>query len=170
VKTRGLLIALGIIVVLLTSAVSGYEFSAKKEGTVVSEEKTAMADTLADVKQDSDKDPQDKIIAYYLHGTRRCKSCLAIEEYSHEAIEKGFPGKIDSGLIEMKVLNYDLEENKHFINDYHLYSSSLVIIRVVDGMEMEWKNLEKVWKLKGDKEEFVNYVRDEVSAMLEDKE
>jgi hypothetical protein len=63
-------------------------------------------------------------------------------------------------------VNVQLPENRHFINDYQLFTKSLVIVRIQNGYRVEWKNLEKVWELAGDKQAFLTYVQDEVGKYL----
>nr|MBN2277296.1 hypothetical protein [candidate division Zixibacteria bacterium] len=161
-----------LISTLLISAMSSAAFTADKDMTVnkaadaTSSENITRTDTLLTGTADSLKPVADKIVAYYFHGHRRCISCKTIEAYSLEAIQNGFPEQIKNGVVTVLVYNTDLDENKHFLDDYHLYSSSLVITKISNDREIEWKNLDQVWKLKGEKDEFIKYVRLEVKAML----
>jgi hypothetical protein len=107
-----------------------------------------------------------KVIAYYFHTNTRCSTCMKIEAYSHEAIEKGFPEELKNGTLEMKVVNYEQPENRHFMLDYKLVSKSLVLVNVVSGKQTEWRNLKLVWQLTGRKDAFLNYVRQEVRGFL----
>jgi hypothetical protein len=107
-----------------------------------------------------------KILAYYFHGTQRCPTCRKLEAYSAEAIEKGFGEALKQGQLEWRVVNVDEPLNKHFVKDYQLYTKSLVIVKMQGGKQVEWKNLEKIWELVGEKDDFVRYVQDEVSAYL----
>jgi len=107
-----------------------------------------------------------KILAYYFHGTQRCPTCRKLEAYSAEAIEKGFGEALKRGNLEWRVVNVDEPLNKHFVKDYQLYTKSLVIVKMQGGKQVEWKNLEKIWELVGEKDDFVRYVQDEVSAYL----
>lgn len=110
-----------------------------------------------------------KIIAYYFHGTRRCPSCKKIEAYSQEAVQTGFGEDLKSGKMEWRVVNTDDSPNEHYMKDYQLYTKSLVLSHIEGGKETQWKNLEKVWELLGDKEAFVKYVQDEVRLMAQEK-
>ncbi len=105
-----------------------------------------------------------ELIAYYFHTTRRCASCKKIEAYSREAIETGFGEALKTGELEWLVLNTDKPENKHFLEDYQLYTKSLVLSKIEDGEEKEWINLDKVWRLLGDKNSFIKYVQTEVQT------
>jgi len=106
-------------------------------------------------------------VAYYFHTTYRCSSCKKIEAYSREAIESGFAEELKEGKLQWCVVNVDDRANRHFIQDYQLFSKSLILTKMKDGKQAEWKNLMKVWQLLGDKESFVRYVQAEVRSYLE---
>ena len=111
-----------------------------------------------------------KVIAYYFHGTNRCTTCRTIERYSQEAIEKYFTKELQNKTLEFKVLNVEDPENRHYIQDYQLFSSSLVIALYKDDKQMTWKNLTNVWTYVSDKEKFYQYVKDETERFLQEKE
>ncbi len=105
-------------------------------------------------------------VAYYFYNTVRCKSCLAIESMSHEVIESEFAAEIASGRLVWQMKNLDEEENEHFIEDYKLYTKSLVLVEFENGEQTRWQNCTKVWELLNKEEEFKQYVSDEVTAFL----
>ena len=107
-----------------------------------------------------------KVIAYYFHTNTRCSTCIKIEAYSKEAIEKGFPDELKNGSLEMRIMNYENPENRHFMQDYKLVSKSLILVNTVNGKQTEWTNLKMVWQLTGRKDAFLNYVRKEVRSYL----
>jgi hypothetical protein len=107
-----------------------------------------------------------KVIAYYFHTNTRCSTCIKIEAYSKEAIEKGFADELKKGTLEMRIVNYENPENKHFMKDYKLVSKSLVLVNMVNGKQTEWTNLKMVWQLTGHKDDFLKYVRKEVRSYL----
>jgi len=109
---------------------------------------------------------QHKVIAYYFHTNTRCSTCIKIEQYSHEAIEQGFPNELKNGSLEMRVVNYEQPENRHFMQEYKLVSKSLVLVNMVNGKQTKWTNLKLVWQLTGHKDAFLNYVRKEVRGYL----
>jgi hypothetical protein len=108
----------------------------------------------------------DSIIVYYFHGTRRCATCKKIEAYSQEAVETKFKKELESGRLEFLPINFDEEGNEHFIEDYKLYTKSLIVCGYEKGKQVEWKNLEKVWEYVYDKDAFFKYVQDEVALYL----
>lgn len=124
------------------------------------------AAVAAGLSQPARTEGGQKVLAYYFYTTVRCPTCRKIEAFTEEALRVGFPDALRSGLLEWHPVNVQLPENRHFINDYQLFTKSLVIVRVKNGRQLEWKNLEKVWDLAVNKQAFVNYVQDEVRLYL----
>ena len=108
-----------------------------------------------------------KVIAYYFHGNVRCVRCRKFEEYTGEALNSAFGDALKSGVLEWQVVNTDSAQNAHFVQDYQMYTKSLIITDIHKGKQTRWKNLDKIWLLAGDKPEFVKYVQDEVKAFLD---
>lgn len=111
---------------------------------------------------------KSKVIAYYFHGTFRCSTCRTIEKYSHDAIQQYFLKELGNGKLEFKPLNVEDPENRHYIQDYQLFSKSLVLSLVTDGKEIKWKNLTDVWTYVRDKEKYYQYVKDEIDNFLKE--
>ena len=109
-----------------------------------------------------------KIIAYYFHGTHRCSTCLALEKSSREAIEKYFQKELKSNLLEFKPINTDLKENEHYLQDYQLYTRSLVLVLYKDNKQEKWKNLPDIWTYVGDQKKIDEYVKEEVEKYLKE--
>ena len=108
----------------------------------------------------------NQIVVYYLHMDRRCMTCEKLEAYSREAITNGFTQQLKDSTIVWQVENFEKEGNEHFAKDYQLFSQSLILSRLRDGKEKEWKNLDKIWQLVGNKEEFITYVQTEVEKFM----
>ena len=107
-----------------------------------------------------------EVVAYYFHTNTRCDTCRKIEAYSKEAIQEGFKSELQNGTLELRIVNYEEPENRHYIKDYQLVSKSLVLVKMVDGKQAEWINLKLVWDLVKNKKAFLNYVRGEVKNYL----
>jgi hypothetical protein len=110
--------------------------------------------------------PVNQVVAYYFHGTFRCSSCLRIEQYSKEAIEKYFGKELESGKLVFKAINVEEKGNEHYIHEYQLYTKSLVLSLVKDGKEMKSENLNKVWEYLGNRERFYEYVKSNTDLYL----
>ena len=104
---------------------------------------------------------------YYFHGNARCVSCRKIEALAAEAVRAAFPEELKQGKVQWLVVNVEEPANKHFIQDYKLYTKSLVVVDLADGSQVRWKNLERIWELLRDDEAFRRYVQGEVKSYLE---
>jgi len=112
--------------------------------------------------------PVAKVIAYYFHGTFRCYTCTNMEKYSREAIDVNFKDALASGNLEFKAVNVEERGNEHFVNDYQLYTKSLILSLVKDGKEIKSKNLDKVWEYSRNKQKFIDYVTSEINGFMKD--
>ena len=110
----------------------------------------------------------DKVIAYYFHGNYRCASCTKLERYSRDAITMYFDKEIKQGFLSFKTVNTDLSENKHFLQDYQLYTKSLVLVAVKNNKTVKWKNLGKTWQHLNNKNNFYKYVQTETRKFLKE--
>ncbi|UCC45335.1 MAG: hypothetical protein JSU65_05290 [Candidatus Zixiibacteriota bacterium] len=155
-------ILIGLMLLFTASIVSGEEVGkVKPEDTT----KAAIADSVKAKES-------DRFVISYLHMNRRCMKCGKLEAYSEEAVSSGFAEQLKDSSIVWRVANFQKEGNEHYAKDYQLYVQSLIISRLRDGKEIEWKNLDKIWQLVGDKEKFIAYVQTEVKDFMKpaDKE
>jgi hypothetical protein len=126
----------------------------------------STANAVSEIRNSDTATVVPEAIAYYFHTTYRCASCKKIEAYSKEAIETGFAEELKSGALKFESINIEEEGNEHFIEDYQLYTKSLIICDMKDGKQVRWKNLNKIWELIGNKDEFVQYVQAEIKTYL----
>lgn len=108
------------------------------------------------------------VVAYYLHPESRCATCLKIEELSKMALEDGFPEALAEGKLQWLALNVDQPANKHFMDDFELHTTSLVLARRQDGETVKFKNCTRVWELVHSPMKFNSYVESETAAFLGD--
>jgi hypothetical protein len=99
----------------------------------------------------------DQTIVYYFHGNVRCKTCNTIELWTKEVVLKNQD-------LEWRVVNIDEPENEHFIQDFQISSSTVVLS---DGNN--YSELALVWQLvRDDKESFQLYIQNEIAEFLND--
>jgi hypothetical protein len=91
-----------------------------------------------------------------------------MEKYSREAIDLNFKNALVSGNLEFKVVNVEKRGNEHFVNEYKLYTKTLILSMIKDGKEVKSKNLDKIWGLARNKQKFIDYVAGEVKAFMKD--
>jgi hypothetical protein len=147
---------MGLILLLSVSIIAN-----DQTPTVKPSDSTETAEVVSDKASES-----DQIVVYYLHMNRRCMTCEKLEAYSEEAISTGFVEQLKDSTLIWRVTNFETEGNEHFAKDYQLYSQSVILSRQRDGKELEFKNLDQIWKLVGDKEEFVAYIQTETQQFM----
>ncbi len=144
-----------------------------------SEAKEEKTDSVPKVKIKNEIDssslkPEKKdkvqLIAYYFHATARCPSCINIENFTEEVIKTIFAKENKADLISFRQLNIEDSVNEHYIEDYKLEFSSVILAKYVNYKQVKWKNLEHVWKYSSEKENFFKYMKIEIKDFLKDKE
>ncbi len=151
-----------------SNTIATSEKSAPAPDSQSSEETTTKQQKPLPSPETTIKAENAKVIAYYFHGTFRCSTCQTIEKYSKEAIEQYFANELKNGTLEFKPINVEEAENRHYVQDYQLFSKSLVISLVKQDKEVTWKNLTDVWKHVRDKDKFFQYVKEEVGKFLKE--
>lgn len=106
------------------------------------------------------------LVATYFHGDRRCETCRTIEQQCADAIEQGFAAAIAEGRLVFRKINTDRPENAHYVQDFDLTHSTLVLADTVDGEVRRHVALDRVWELVWEPEEFESYVRTKVDDWL----
>ena len=125
----------------------------------------STASTIARNESDAER---PRIIVYYFHGTHRCSTCLRMEEYSKEAIESFFAKELKEGVIEFKPVNTDTAENRHFIQDFQLYTRSLVLVRYDGDHLTKYENLTDIWSFSSNRTKFHLYVKNELEKFMKE--
>ena len=109
-----------------------------------------------------------KVIVYYFHGSFRCPTCRNLEQYAKDAIEDNFKKELAEGGLIFKTVNVEEKGNEHFVNDYQLYTKSLVLSLVKNNKEIKHENLDKIWEYVRDKTKYMNYIKSELNDFLKD--
>lgn len=153
-----------ILLVALLGLVSAGVIVKFSQNTVVSALPPAVSQAF--VTPTTQPQSSATVVVYYFHGAARCSSCQVIEELTHFAVVDGFQPELKEGVLEFHAINAEAPENRHFIQDYRLYTKSVIVSAVVNGKETRWKNLEKIWELYYDQKAFVDYIQQEIRAYL----
>ncbi|MFC1553623.1 nitrophenyl compound nitroreductase subunit ArsF family protein [candidate division KSB1 bacterium] len=111
--------------------------------------------------------PENVDIVYYFYTNDRCETCEKIERLTSETVKSGFENELSSGSLIWKTVNTDDEGNHHFLEDYDLYTKSVILARFRNGKQTTWKNLEDIWALTEDETSFKTYITDEIKKFLE---
>jgi hypothetical protein len=129
-----------------------------------------LAKRVSDTHEQGETDllmPSDYSVLYYFHGTVRCKACLDMEKNAKETLETHFPSKVADGTLRWKEVNIDLPDNYNYVDQYLIMYNTLIIQKYEEDEPTRWKELHKAWDLAEREEQYIQYVREEVSAFVE---
>ncbi len=133
----------------------------------IADRKAAVSASSAVNVVPADISPNTKLIVYYFAEGKNCSTCASIPLYTRAALDTYFANELGSGVIVWRTVNVDEAQNAHFVTEFNLYTKSIVLIRVENGKQVRWKNLDSVWDLVYDKPAFVAYIRKEVREDLD---
>jgi len=109
----------------------------------------------------------DGLMVYYFHGIR-CPTCLAAESQAHETVQSDFASQLGNGEVIWKVLDYVKDPaGAKLAKKFDVADPTVVLARMNGGQIEDWKRLDRVLALAGDKPAFAEYVRHGIRQMLE---
>lgn len=79
-----------------------------------------------------------KLEVIYFHATRRCPTCMAIENNTKKTLETNFSSQLKDGTIKFITINVDEEKNAKIAEKYEATGSALFI--TVTKMDKEQRN------------------------------
>ncbi|GAB4150136.1 MAG: hypothetical protein Kow00107_00570 [Planctomycetota bacterium] len=123
----------------------------------------------APVSTQNSESPAKVLNVYYFHVTKRCNACKTIEKYTKEVLEERFSEQLKDGSIRFHSINYDLPENKHYVDDYGFSFNTVFLSKVENGVEVDFWNLSEIWNHYKDRDDYMNYVESEIRNFIENK-
>jgi len=108
----------------------------------------------------------DGLMVYYFHSSTRCPTCEAIEAQSEAVVRSDFASQLASAEMRWEVLNYETPAAAELAKKFDIQMPVVVVARLKDGEIRDWRRLDRVWALVGDKPAFADFLRDEISGML----
>ena len=169
-QKRGRLISLAVLVLVV--AFAGFQAFCRNqpETTEAASEKpvsTSPAEVSGKAGNPSrDTQQKSQTVVYYFHTTRRCGPCSYIENLTKKVVLEDYAQHIKRGDLAFKAVNVEHSQNRHLIQRYNLFSQAVVVSHVVDGDEKEWKNLDRIWSLLRNQNQFEQYIKDEINKYL----
>jgi len=110
---------------------------------------------------------RDGLLVYYFHGNARCPTCRAIESQAKETVETQFASQLSDGKIVWKTVNYEKDAvGKPLATQFEIVNPVVVLAKMKDGQVQDWRRLDQVWAVVGDKPAFTKYVQGEIEQML----
>ncbi|MFW6119382.1 MAG: nitrophenyl compound nitroreductase subunit ArsF family protein [Petrotogales bacterium] len=118
--------------------------------------------TESEQSEINQSDIGDYMNVYYFHGTQRCHECLEMEAYIEECLESYFSEELADGTIRLRVINIDHRENQDYIDKYFIMYNSVILQKFSNNEATDWKYLDEAWNLVNKKNEFINFVKEEI--------
>jgi len=89
------------------------------------------------VKQ-TDKEPTDNrmVKVYYFHFTRRCATCLHVEEQSKLAVKSLYPYEIEEGRISFEAVNIEEKSGEKLAKETGVYGQALLIVKGEEKIDL----------------------------------
>jgi len=123
--------------------------------------------SVAPTKAGKSEAVEDGLAVYYFHGNTRCPTCQAIESQSQETVQADFAELVRRGNLVWKILNYEQSSVSPLAKKFEIQMPVVVLAKMKAGQIQDWKRLDEVWALVGDKPAFAAYVRSEIKKMLD---
>lgn len=108
----------------------------------------------------------DGLVVYYFHSNTRCPTCQSIESQAKDAVHADFAPQLASGAMTWKILNYEQPSNAELAKKFEIQMPVVVLANMKAGRVEDWKRLDEVWALVGDKPAFAKYIREQIARML----
>lgn len=109
----------------------------------------------------------DGVTVINFHGEKRCRTCIGIGNLARKTLDQEFAAEEKTGKVRWEHINYDEPANAHFVKDYQLVSSTVLVTLWKDGKEVKWTRLDAVWDHVGDEPTFRAYVAQGVRDLLD---
>ena len=110
---------------------------------------------------------KDHVEVMYFHGKQRCVTCMAIEKYAKEVVEKDFANEKKNGKVVFKVVDISTPEGAKIAKDYRVTWSSLFVNGWKKGKETRNDMTQFAFKnARNHTDEFKKGVGDKIKALM----
>lgn len=109
--------------------------------------------------------PDDGIVVLNFHAATRCEACREIGHETQALLESDYNDDLESGRMQWRSINYEEPANKHFIQNYELTTSTVVVTRREGGRDVEWQRLDGVWEHVFDGPAMRAYLKEQIDPV-----
>ena len=164
--------------ILNTWVEQGYTFTSDREQVTAQEESddqpvipasshvVSLEESTTPVVAIGNLNADVKVVAYYLHMTTRCLTCLDIEEQSKNTVLDLYEDELTSGQLEWHAHNMELPEYQYLQSEFDLITPGFILAQVQGNEILQWKDLELVWDLVEEPDRFREYVNSELRKFM----
>ena len=116
-----------VAVLLFTACGNGKENKADvKEATTESSVNSSQAVSVANADATT-------VFVYYFHGKQRCKTCIAVQKFTQEAVEQMYG---DNRKVQFLEVLTDEAANKELVEKYGVTWNALIVAKGDDHIDM----------------------------------
>ena len=105
---------------------------------------------------------------YFFYNDIYCSTCEKLENYALSTIQADYAGELSSGMLQWRTLDMRTSENKHYIEEFSLYSKSIVLVAFENQTITRFKNLEGIWDKVGEEMEYRSYIRENLKTFMQE--
>jgi len=81
----------------------------------------------------------EKTIVYYFHNTRRCPTCLAIENVTINVLQDEYSEALENGNIVFETYNAEEDANKELVKKLNVTGSALIVVKGEEKLDLTSK-------------------------------
>jgi hypothetical protein len=86
--------------------------------------------------------PQNlKLRVLYFHITNRCNTCRSIEANVRKTLDENFKNDVETGVIDLFIMNCELPQNQDMVKKYEAYGATLALTGFQNGKEQKTEDL-----------------------------
>lgn len=110
----------------------------------------------------------DQVVLYCFCTDFCCPGCVNMKKWARQVVEFDFKDYSAGGKLTIKEVNLCDKGNEHFMDDYEICTSSLVLVLVKDGREAKFTNLGRALCFACCRAKFMPYIKDNISKYLKE--
>jgi hypothetical protein len=111
--------------------------------------------------------PDQKLEVIYFHATRRCPTCMAIEENTQKTLDTYFADQLKKGVIKLQVINVDEDKNKSIAEKYEATGSALFLTKMTGGKEIKTDLTDFAFSYaRSNPDKFISGLKDKINELL----
>ena len=108
------------------------------------------------------------VLVYFIHGRAKCPTCDLILAHTRSALETSFSKETGNGSLVLVPVDVEKPGNENFMEDFELFTTSVVLFSRNTAGQEQWKNLSRAWELAEDGESFKAYFTGELRRFLQE--
>ncbi|MEI8004572.1 MAG: nitrophenyl compound nitroreductase subunit ArsF family protein [Bacteroidota bacterium] len=113
------------------------------------------------------QNPTLKLEVLYFHATRRCPTCMAIEENTKKTLDVYFASQLKNGTIKFTVIDVDDSKSKAIAEKYEATGSALFLTKTSGGKESRNDLTEFAFaNARYNPDKFISVLKDKINLLL----